>query len=133
MRNPDDVCMRRLEHLAFALRMWAEDWENRLPPVQTPTQLKDYLSSYVLGESPAHIYEPDEESDRRGPIFFCPVTNEPYELNPSVSGLEVGWEFSNVENPASLMVFHDARPHPDGLWTVAYLDGHVQREKTLPQ
>jgi prepilin-type processing-associated H-X9-DG protein len=129
MRCPEDVCRRRLEHLAFALRMWCEDFGNRLPPIQTPTQLQDFLSSYVLGTSPAHTYEPDEESDRQGPIFSCPVTGEPYELIPGVRGLEVGWNFSQVKNPATLRVLQDAQPHPDGWRTVAYLDGHVQREK----
>jgi prepilin-type processing-associated H-X9-DG protein len=129
MRKPEDVCRRRLEHLAFALRMWSEDWDNRLPTVQTPSQLRDYLSSYVLGTSPAHTYELDEESDRQGPIFSCPVTGEPYQLVPEVSGLEVGPNFSQVPDPAAVRVLQDARPHPDGGRTVAYLDGHVDQEK----
>jgi hypothetical protein len=130
--TPDDVCARRLKRLAFLMRMYAEDYDNRLPPVRTSADIRRYLQAYVGGYSPTYPWQPEELADRKGPIFVCPLTKLPYEMNPATTSLDIGWEFANVKRPETLVLLHDPKPHPTRLWTVAYLDGHVLQEKRLP-
>jgi hypothetical protein len=128
----DEVCARRLKRLTFLLRMYAEDYDNRLPPITKATDLRRYLEPYVGGSSPAFPWAPEEEPDRKGAIFVCPATRLPYELNPELSNVDIGWNFAKVKNPQSVVLLRDPRPHADGRWTIGYLDGHVGREKSVP-
>jgi hypothetical protein len=131
--SPDDVCVRRLKRLTFLMRMYAEDHDNRLPAVRTSADIRRHLETYVGGHSESHPWLPEEEeADRKGPIFVCPVTQRPYQMNPAMSGKEIGWEFAKVKRPGTVVLLHDAKPHSAGRWTVGYLDGHVVREKRLP-
>src|SRR5688572_19718805 len=87
--SPDDVCVRRLKRLTFLMRMYADDYDNRLPPIRTSADIRRYLESYVGGYSPTHPWLPDEEPDRKGPIFFCPATKLLYAMNPTASGQDI--------------------------------------------
>jgi hypothetical protein len=110
---PDSACAGRVRQLSFALRMYSEDYDDRLPPMKTAAQVEGPLSAYV------------RYRDR--PIFACPVTKVPYQPNPAVSGRLI----TKVSQDTPLL--WDARPHPDGLWTIGYLDSRVERQKRAPR
>jgi len=132
-RDANRVCISRLERLAFVARMYAEDYDNRLPPIKTAADVKRYLQPYVTGNSPTHPVPPEIQGDQRGPIYFCPATGLAYGPNPALSGMEIGWQLAKVKGPGAIWLLRDPKPHPDGLWTAAYLDGHAERKKAAPR
>ncbi len=112
-RDPNQTCISRLKQLTFALRMYSEDYDGRLPPMKKSAQAEGPISAYVRFKS--------------RPIFACPVTKAPYRLNAALSGKLI----TAVKNKNVLL--SDSQPHPDGLWTVGHLDGTISREKRRPK
>lgn len=113
-------CLLRLKRLGLAFQMYTQDYDDTMPPLGSPAQMRNRLAPYV----------------RDNAAFTCPETNRPYQPVAPLGG-KVVWQ---VSDPSKTMFVHDALPHPaipgnaavNGLWSVGYVDGHVQAVSTLP-
>jgi prepilin-type processing-associated H-X9-DG protein len=119
-----------LERLGIALQMYAQDYDETLPPMQTPAAVKKALYLYVR---------------KNDVVFLDPRTSQPYEPNPSVSGKAVGTVGRYVRRAGGkqgryiLMTkrqiprcsetigLYEPTEAPDGTRGVLFLDGHVAR------
>jgi prepilin-type processing-associated H-X9-DG protein len=105
--DPNVVCLQNARKLTLGLMMYAQDYDEKLPQMNTQAQFKDAVFPYV-------------KSSR---TFICPATQLPYKQNAALSGTLV----SSYPNPGRVETLRDARPHPDGKTTRAFLDGYVIR------
>jgi prepilin-type processing-associated H-X9-DG protein len=119
----------QLKQIGLALLMYAQDYDEMLPPMQNAATVKRALSPYVRGNEA---------------VFADPLTHEPYQPNPGLSGrrrslvVTSGRDSqgkptrprrhpSEIPAPAAQVVaFYEASPAPDGTRAVLFLDGHVQ-------
>jgi hypothetical protein len=110
-QDSDAPCAANLKQMALALNMYSLDYDGKLPPMKG-TAFQEPLDPYL----------------RLKVIYTCPVTQKEYVGNPALTCKNV----AKMKNTSSTFSFRDAKPHPDGLWTLAYLDGHVKQVKRLP-
>ena len=108
----ETACLSNLKQASTALLMYVQDYDERLPPMQSMAGVHKRLQPYVKNMT----------------VFTCPATTKPYRTNPVLSGKAL----AAIAEPAKAVTFYDAAPHADGLNTVAYLDGHVDREAKVP-
>jgi prepilin-type processing-associated H-X9-DG protein len=118
-----------LKQLGVALLMYAQDYNEMLPPMKDAAAVKRLLLPYVRGNEA---------------VFVHPQTGEPYRPNPSLSGRRrssiamVSGRDSRGKairprrhraeipgSPAQVVAFYEASPAPDGTRAVLFLDGHV--------
>jgi prepilin-type processing-associated H-X9-DG protein len=103
-------CVDNVYRLIPALKSYAEDFDETLPPMQNYSVFQHAVAPYV--NSPRNI-------------FYCPATHYAgYSLNHSLSGRVVATINGDRE---TVEVERDSRPHPDGRLTVGFIDGHVER------
>lgn len=115
-------CLSRLKQLGTAFVMYTQDYDDTMPPLGSPAQMRNRISPYVRREAAA---------------FICPETNRPYQPVARLGGKVLALQ---VSDPSKTMFIHDAVPHPavpgsaavNGLWSVGYVDGHVEAVATLP-
>jgi hypothetical protein len=105
-------CLSNAKQVALAALMYAQDYDERLPPMKSAAQTQNLLNPYLKNKT----------------LFTCPATQKPYVFNTRLSGMNT----AKIAKPASTPLFCDAQAHGDGKWTVAYTDGHVKRETTRP-
>jgi|GEM_PF-2198902 len=91
-----------LRQLVLYELMYAQDNDECMPAVETTEDMKRLLNV------------PDQ-------LLISPRTNEPYTLNPVLSGKPLG----EIENPAIMIAIYEKTPGPDGSHCAAFLDGHV--------
>ncbi len=122
--------VNQLKQIGLALLMYAQDYDEMLPPMQNAATVKRALLPYVRGNEA---------------VFADPLTHQPYQPNPSLSGrrrmsFSVGGGRdsrgkripprsyrADIPGPAAQVVaFYEASPAPDGTRAVLFLDGHVQ-------
>src|SRR5260221_13296758 len=104
--------MSNLKRVALATLMYLQDYDERLPPMRSAAATQTAIYPYVKNRK----------------VFVCPATSKPYVPNAAVGNKLL----AKIPKPVTTMIWRDAKPHADGMWTVAYLDGHVKREKKLP-
>jgi len=103
------ICLSQLKQIGIALRMYAEDYDDTLPPAGC---WQAALAAYVR----------DEE------VFTCPTTGKPYLFNDNLAGKIL----SKIANQDQVALAWDAPaddgrpPHGGSGFNVAFL-GHVQR------
>lgn len=96
-----------LSTLAFALQGYANEHNGVLPNLDSPAAAREALESFVGDPS----------------AFVHPMTSEPYQPNPSLSGKTL----ADIANPSATIAFYEATPDADGTRNVSYLDGAVDR------
>ena len=104
-----DESVKNLKQLGTALMMYAQDYDERLPPMKDYAKTQKVLLPYVKDMS----------------VFINPVTKEPYRENPALSGALM----AKIDLPAETIVFYEAEAAKDGTRGVYFLDGHVKRIK----
>ena len=129
----------RLKQLGAVLLMYAQDYDEVLPPMESPSAVKKVIYPYVR---------------RSDAALLDPHTNEPYQPNPTVSRCQVVGTvrtYDSVHNRwttylskrgrhapfmrvrgyitalAQSLAFYEPRTAPDGTRGVLFLDGHVAR------
>lgn len=107
------ACASNAKQLATAFLMYSQDYDGTFPPTDTMEKFAKAISPYAR---------------RRKGLFACPVDGKPYALNTTLSGKKL----KSIKSPGSTVMLYDSEAHPDGLFTVAYLDGHVRRENKVP-
>jgi len=99
--------LSNLKQMALAVVMYAQDYDEVLPPLKTLGEAEEALSPYVRDES----------------IFAQPDTDVPYKTNPVLSGKKM----AHITNAADMILFYEAKPADDGTRGAAFLDGHAKR------
>ena len=99
--------LSNLKQMALAVLMYAQDYDEALPPLKTIQAAQEALSPYVRDES----------------IFTQPDTDVPYKTNPVLSGKKM----AHITNAADMILFYEAKPADDGTRGAAFLDGHAKR------
>ena len=87
--------------------MYVQDYDEVLPPMQTPAKTQELLQPYLKNTE----------------IFRNAETGEPFIPNPVLSGKK----YAHIANPASFVMYYEASPAPDGTRGVAFLDASVKR------
>jgi prepilin-type processing-associated H-X9-DG protein len=104
-------CIANAFTVSTALLTYASDYDGRLPRAvafNNAAQLQTDLSPYT----------------RDTTVFRCPATgNAFYALNQTLGAIVV----DSLPQVSVSEAFRDPSAHPDGKFTVAYLDGHVER------
>lgn len=105
-------CLQNVKQVALATLMYCQDYDERFPPMKSYSKFQKVVLPYIKKTS----------------VFTCPVTGKPYKLNATLNQSAI----AKVKAPAGTPLVYDASPHSDGMWTVAYADGHAKREKKAP-
>jgi hypothetical protein len=108
----DQICLSNLKQIDLGLLMYIQDYDGTLPPMKTMAKTQVLLNPYIKNPS----------------IFTCPATSTAYKLNSALSGKKQ----AAISAPATTPTFWDAKPHADGKYRVAYLDGHAKVEAKAP-
>jgi hypothetical protein len=90
--------------------MYTQDYDMIMPPTRSQPKFQNIVMPYIKNKS----------------TFLCPVAKKPFVINSVVSGKNM----VTIKSPASTWMIHDPKAHADGMWSVAYVDGHAKREKT---
>lgn len=98
-----------LKQLGLALIQYTQDYDEALPPMKKYAKTQEILLPYIKDVS----------------VFTNPITKEPYQANPVISGVSL----AKIENPSETVAFYEGSPAADGTRGVCFLDGHVKRIK----
>jgi hypothetical protein len=101
----EERCTANAHALVNAATQYALDHDEHLPPTRSERAFEMALLPYVKDRS----------------VFLCPATHLLYRLNPAVSNQTL----AAIADFGTAKLLRDARPHPDGEITIAYLDGYV--------
>ena len=93
--------------LSLAINMYVQDYDERLPNMQTTAAFDAALRPYV----------PDPA------VLNSRVTGKPFLPNPAISGKSI----AAFSDPSKVALFSDALPPSRTPATVGFLDGHVER------
>lgn len=112
----NQTCVSNLSILGTAATQYAQDYDELLPPYTSYSAFTQLIKPYALGANPILNYSS---------VIVCPATrNSQYAVNMAL----VGKPLTTLGTEAdSTQIFSDSVPHPDGLTTVAFADGHVER------
>jgi hypothetical protein len=103
----DTSSLGNLKQLALALLMYADDYDEMLPDLKTPENMKQALLPYLRDDS----------------IFSDPAGGKAYGVNSGLSQKNI----NDIAAPADTVVFYETRAgEKTGLRGVAFLDGHTQ-------
>jgi prepilin-type processing-associated H-X9-DG protein len=106
-------CVSNCKQLAMGMLMYAQDYDEKLPPMKTSAKFQKAVMPYI----------------KNAKIFLCPATQKPYALNATLNHKSM----AKIKTLATTAAIFDAKPHADGMYSVAYVDGHVKREKKVPR
>lgn len=109
--DPTQHCVCNMSRVNTGLLEYCQDYDEMLPLVVSSSQVEGVLLPYVKQRS----------------YFDCPVTGAHYRVYTDLSAQSL----AAIPNPYQVPTMHDGVPHPDGLETVAYLDGHLERGGVL--
>jgi prepilin-type processing-associated H-X9-DG protein len=96
-----------LKQIALGMLMYAQDYDERLPPMASLPQLKKAIYPYTKNEQ----------------LFQCPIPGSAYTTNPAASKLPA----AAIESPAQFILVYESKPDSSGTRGIAFADGHVQR------
>ena len=103
--DPELLSLQNARILAVGVIEYAQDYDEILPPTDTQAAFQAALLPYVRG--------------RR--FFVDPLNGQPFLPNPAISQKPL----FRISEPQTTIVVQSAMPYPDGVPTVAYLDGHA--------
>lgn len=101
------VSLSNLRQLGAGVSMYAQGYDEVLPPMKSAAKFKEVVMPYVKNEK----------------VFINPVTRTPYAMNEILSQHKL----AHILKPAEMAVIYEAEPAPDGTRGVCFLDGHVLR------
>jgi prepilin-type processing-associated H-X9-DG protein len=105
----DTQCLSNTKQIAIGLLMYIQDYDDTLPPMKSTASVQTAIFPYIKNKA----------------VFTCPVTKKGYVYSAALGKKKM----AQIKAPASTVMLKDAVPHPDGMTTVAYLDGHCKRIK----
>lgn len=108
LRPGNLACVSNAAALNLALSEYVQDHDERFPPTDSVPAFQSALAPYVRSQS----------------VYTCPVTGADYKPNAALSFAS---PFGSGRDPGGLEAFQDGMPHADGLPTVCFLDGHIER------
>ncbi len=100
------VSLNNLRQIAIAIMMWTQDHDEVLPPMTTAAAMRTVLKDYDGNEK----------------LWLQPVVDEPYQPNPTLAGTALG----DIRDPTTMILAYEAKPWPNGMRCVAFVDGHVE-------
>ncbi|MEO7898800.1 MAG: WD40 repeat domain-containing protein, partial [Capsulimonas sp.] len=103
---PDDACVGNSRLLMKAVRLYLQDNDESLPPMDSTAHFQAAVSPYISNTS----------------VFSCPATHLAFQPNPAI-GLHSLAEYAT---PGEVIVFQDAVPHADHKSVATFLDGHIE-------
>lgn len=106
-RARNAASVSNLRQINLGLLIYAQDYDERLPPMKDAESAKSLLSPYVKNEQ----------------LFLQPATGRPYQPNPVLAGRLL----AEVDEPSETVTFHEPDAAPDQTRGVAFVDGHVTR------
>ncbi len=121
-----DACQSNLKRLGLAFSMYAQDYDDMLPLMNTAPQMQNRLRPYIAG-----LRKREGQTGGTQAAFSCPETQLPYQPNAALSHkeLRVGNPPRRIRNAEVITLARDAAAHrtPGGSaeWNVVYADGHV--------
>jgi hypothetical protein len=95
-----------LKQLALGMMVYAQDYDEVLPPMQDTAKLKKLLLPYVKSEA----------------AFTSPATGQPFQANARLSRRSLA-----TLDPTGVVMLYSSVPEPDGTRLVARVDGSVKR------
>lgn len=101
-----------LVQIGKAMKMYASDWDDRLPPMRNTAVLKKAVRPYV---------EKMEDGSTED-LFVQPGPNKPYRVNAVLSNQKE----NQITSPAEIVALYEADPDQDGLRNALFMDGHVK-------
>lgn len=104
--NVSEPSIANLKQIGLAMTEYTQDYDEKLPPMQSAAAVQKALFPYV----------------KKADVFQQPQTHEPYLPNTSLSGRSL----ASFDNPATMVVYYEAGPGPDGMRAVLFLDGHAK-------
>lgn len=139
------ACLTNLKRIGTALMMYTQDYDEHLPPMNSPAAFQNRVRPYVSqilrqerGEKSGTSNDSQQVRQywarQAQPTFTCPETGTQY-LPVAALGKK---SRVHIAHPAFTAALCDAAPHQlsgtssDRLWNVVYADGHVKAERTLP-
>ena len=96
-----------LKQLGLELSQYMQDNDERLPPMQSAAATQKAIYPYIKSDA----------------VFVHPRTHQPYQPNSSLSGRTL----ASFADPATMVVYYEPAPAPDGTRGVVFLDGHAKR------
>ncbi|MDE2126242.1 MAG: hypothetical protein KGJ62_06610 [Armatimonadetes bacterium] len=103
---PDpDADLSNIKQLDQGLLLYAEDYDDRLPPMTSALAVQHRIMPYI----------------KNAAVFTQPSSGMPYLANAAISEKKV----KTVASPATTITFYAPRANQAGLRAVAYLDGHA--------
>lgn len=118
----------QLKQIGLAVMMYAQDYDEVLPPMENAATVKRLLLPYVRCDEAVFVhpltqklFQPNPSLSRR-PLSSVSVDPKTRTLRPPV--LET--RCIDMGELAQVVAFYEARPAPDGTRAVLFLDGHVQ-------
>jgi hypothetical protein len=104
--NETTECISNLKQVGLAYCMYMQDYDEMLPPMKSQPHLVKLLYPYCKNKD----------------VFTCPATHTDYTPNAKIGVLPL----RAFPAPASMPIEYDIKPHADGKYGVAYLDGRVK-------
>ncbi len=109
-----DQSFQNLRVIGQSLSVYIQAWDDKLPPMKSPEQVKKLLQPY------ASQIRPGAESHE---LFTDPRTGELYPVNTVLSEHKL----AHIQFPQDMAVYYEAVPSEDGTRAVLFLDGHIKR------
>ena len=106
-QTPPKGCIINMKHLGLATLLYAQDYDEMLPPMHTAAEFQEVTSFYL----------------RNNLLYLCPETKQPYHPDPQLSYVPL----AKILAPNKTKFLWDAERHTDKTFTAAFLDGHVSR------
>lgn len=96
-----------LQAVAAALKMYTDDYDGVLPPMNKPEAFRKALDEYV----------------ENAEMFRDPETKEFYGINPTLSGRKI----KEIKEPGKTIAIYQVKPGKDGNRGVIFVDGSTKR------
>jgi prepilin-type processing-associated H-X9-DG protein len=96
-----------LKQIGLGILMYAQDWDEKLPPMGTLQQLKKATYPYIKNDE----------------VFRSPIPGVVYVPNERASKVVE----ASVDSPSDFVLVYESKPEPNGTRGVLFGDGHVKR------
>ncbi len=107
--NTNDLCLDNIKTVDLSVIMYAQDYDEVLPPMNSFSQTSNLIHPYLKSTS----------------YLYCPITGSGYQFNAAIGGTSL----AQYNNTADVWVVEDSVPHPaDGVNNIGYLDGTTSQK-----